>query len=182
MRLVLFVEGTTGSALQALWGEEIPKQLGLLPFDRVVGFTKGHLVAMSNENMKLKHRTSTILVGFDQLLARELDKKTFDCAVVAWDLVPAWDSGSDASACRWKETLLLYEGLARSKVVPEVWSDRARDRLEELRSRAEPSHRSRLPQPAPQTVLGVCMDPEFEGWLLSEAGVKSALGLNPLKK
>lgn len=177
LRLVLFVEGTSGPPLDGLWREEMAAFLGFPPFERIVGIGKNHLVAMSNANLGLRHRTSTVSVGLDSIIANELKKKDFDCAVVAWDLVPAWDSGSDASACRWRDTLLLYEGLARSKHLPAAWRKAAEQRYEELSSRAEPSERKTVPQPAPNTVLSVCMEPEFESMLLHEAGVKEVLGL-----
>lgn len=177
LRVVLFVEGTSGSSLDGLWRMEIPALLKLPRFERVVGFSKHNLVAMSNANMGLKYKTSTVSVGLDEIIARELKLQPFDCAVVAWDLVPAWDSGSDASACRWADTLLLYEGLSRSKRLPTAWRELAEQRFAELKSRATPSQRSSIPCPAPHTVLGVCMEPEFEGMLMDEAGVKAALGL-----
>ncbi|WP_232293564.1 hypothetical protein [Stigmatella aurantiaca] len=178
---MLFAEGTTDSSLERLWGQELPAFLGLAPFDRVVGFSKHHMVAMSKANMSLPHKTSTTSVGLDVILAQELQKKDFDCAIVAWDLVPAWDSGSDATACRWQDTLLLYEGLARSQKLPPLWHQRATERLHDLKSRAQPSDRKFLPRPEPGTVLSVCMEPEFEGLLLDEAGVKAALGLKGKK-
>jgi hypothetical protein len=177
LRLVLFVEGTSGPPLDELWRNEIPALLSLPPFERVVGFSKHNLVAMSNANIGLKHKTSTVSVGLDELIARELRTKPFDCAIVAWDLVPAWDSGSDASACRWEDTLLLYEGLSRSNSLPVAWRERAEQRFKQLKARAIPSHRTSVPRPAPNTVLGVCMEPEFEGMLLDESGVKTVLGL-----
>ncbi|MDC0711469.1 hypothetical protein POL68_23560 [Stigmatella sp. ncwal1] len=181
LRLALFAEGTTDPSLDKLWGEEIPKFLGLAPFDRVIGFSKHHMVAMSKANMSLKFKTSTLSVGLDVILAQELQKKDFDCAVVAWDLVPAWDSGSDATACRWQDTLLLYEGLARSQKLPPLWHQRATERFHELKARPKPSDRKALPRPEPGMVLSVCMEPEFEGLLLDEAGVKAALGLKGKK-
>lgn len=177
LRLVLFVEGTSGKPLNDLWSRGVSRLLGLLPFERVVGIGKRHLVAMSNANMKLKHRTSAVSVGIDALIKRELDRQDFDCAVVAWDLVPPWDSGSDASACRWQETLLLYEGLARSEQLPLPWREQAQRRFDELIAREKPSLRPGVPRPAAHTVLSVCMEPEFEGLFLDEAGVKAVLGL-----
>lgn len=177
LRLVLFVEGTSDPSLDGLWRDAIPVLLSIQPFERVVGFSKHNLVAMSKANMGLKYKTSTVSVGLDELIARELKKKPFDCAVVAWDLVPAWDSGSDPSACRWEDTLLLYEGLSRSKSLPVAWCECAEQRFNELKARAAPSDRTSIPRPAPNTVLGVCMEPEFEGLLMDETGVKAALGL-----
>jgi hypothetical protein len=177
LKLALFAEGTADPSLDKLWGDEIPRFLGLAPFDRVIGFSKHHMVAMSNANMNLKHSTSTTSVGLDIILAQELQRKEFDCAVVAWDLVPAWDSGSDATACRWHDTLLLYEGLARSRALPTLWRQQASERLRELTSRAKPSDRKAFPHPAPGMVLGLCMEPEFEGLLLDETGIKAALGI-----
>jgi hypothetical protein len=175
-RLVLFAEGTSGTSLDHLWHEQMRVLLDLPAFERVVGIGKNHLVAMSNANMRLKYKTSTVSVGLDEIIAAELKERPFDCAVVAWDLVPPWDSGSDASACRWEETLLLYEGLARSKHLPEPWRAAAEERFKELKSREVP-RQSAIPKPALHTVLAVCMASEFEGVLLHESGVKAALGL-----
>jgi hypothetical protein len=177
LRVVLFVEGTSGPALEGLWGNEIAQLLSIPSFERVVGFSKHNMVAMSNANIGLKHKTSTISVGLDVLIARELTVKPFDCAVVAWDLVPSWDSGTDASACRWKDTLLLYEGLSRSERLPVEWRMRAEQRFKELNARDIPSRRLAISRPAPFAVLGICMEPEFEGMLMDEAGVKAILGL-----
>jgi hypothetical protein len=174
---VLFVEGTWGQSLDQLWREHLRALLKLPAFERIVGFSKHNLVAMSNANMQLANKTSTVSLGLDEIISCELKKKPFDCAVVAWDLVPAWDSGSDASACRWEDTLLLYGGLSRSKSLPEPWRESAEQRIKDLLSRKSPSQRRSIPRPESHAVLSVCMEPEFEGVLLHEAGVKAALGL-----
>jgi hypothetical protein len=174
---VLFVEGSAGPSLDRLWRERIPVLFRLHPFERVVGISKHHLVAMTNANLGLKHRTSTISLGLDALIARELQAKPFDCAVVAWDLVPPWDSSADAQACLREEALLLYGGLSRSQVLPESWRQNAERRHQEIQAHKRKMLSAGPPRPAPNEVLTVCMEPEFEGLLLHEAGVRSVLGV-----
>lgn len=112
----------------------------------------------------------------DQLMVRVLARHPFDVAVVAWDLVPAWNPRE--SFCRWIETVDLYRFLSASPDLPEIWSEKARQRLRDLSERAAPSARQRIPRLEPGMVLPVCMEPLFEGLLVQdERAVKRALGV-----
>jgi hypothetical protein len=112
----------------------------------------------------------------DQLMARVLHRSPFDAAVIAWDLVPAWNPTGEY--CRWQETLDFYRYLSLSDGLPEPWRQRAGDRLAELESRGEPAARMQPPRLARHTILALCMEPMFEGLLVQdEAAIKRALGL-----
>lgn len=112
----------------------------------------------------------------DQLMARVLARAPFDVAVIAWDLVPAWNP--HGRFCRWKETVDLYRFLSDSGELPEIWREKAEQRFRELSGRTAPSERRRLPRLEVGMILPVCMEPVFEGLLVQdEAAVKRVLGL-----
>src|SRR3989442_108223 len=103
-RIVLFVEGSSAPArrgrdpLATIWQDLLVNFLGLLSFERVVPISKTNLVAMNPDTPR-----SGRAVPLDELIARELEREAFEVAVVAWDLVPAWNPESEL--CRWTETL-----------------------------------------------------------------------------
>lgn len=112
----------------------------------------------------------------DQLMARVLARDPFDVAVIAWDLVPAWNPQEEY--CRWVETCDLYRFLAESDCLPDLWRELARRRFEDLSQRPAPSARQRLPPLERGMVLPVCMEPVFEGMLTQdEQTVRRVLGI-----
>lgn len=181
LRVALFVEGgasppaprQTSSALELMWNDHLPRALGLRAFSSVIPISKKHLVAMDPANPAMSGAGEAL----DALMVRTLNRSPFDAAVVAWDLVPAWNA--DAGYCRWRETLDLYCHLSRREVLPAPWREQAGRRLQELQGRPVPSARLRSPKLEQHQVLPLCMDPVFESLLLQdEAAVKRALGLN----
>jgi hypothetical protein len=112
----------------------------------------------------------------DQLMTRVLARDPFDIAVIAWDLVPAWNP--QGTFCRWNETVDLYRFLGASRDLPDLWREKAQQRFVELSGRPEPGARRRVPSLEPGVVLPVCMEPLFEGLLVQDEGaVKRALGV-----
>jgi hypothetical protein len=178
-KIALFVEGSPSpptkrgrEILDVIWNERLGKSLDLPPFDRIVPISKTHLVAMDPANPPMSGAGERL----DQLMARVLARKPFDVAVVAWDLVPAWNPKEEF--CRWRETVNLYRFLSDSRALPEIWREKARQRFQDLSSRRVPSARQHLPPLEPCMVLPICMEPVFEGLLVqNEGAVKRALGL-----
>lgn len=179
LRIALFVEGSLtppparGSRpLERIWKDCLGAELGLLPFEPIVPISKRHLVAMDPRNPPMSGSGEAL----DQLMKRVLERTPFDVAVVAWDLVPAWDP--ERGYCRWEETVDLYRFLAQSNDLPEIWKRQAARRFEDLQGRQAPSARSGLPPLEPGMVLPICMEPMFEGLLVQdEAAVKRVLGV-----
>jgi len=171
LQIALFVEGTTTSpssssrhALEAVWNELLPGFLGTRSFVRIFGISKCVLIAMDPANPPRSGNGE----AFDALLARMLKRYPFDAALVAWDLHPKWN-GMDRY-CRWEETLNLYRFLAQSRDadLPQVWKEKARQRYEELASRAEPDARVRVPHLEKGMVLPLCMYPMFEALITQD--------------
>lgn len=113
LRIALFVEGSLSpptkrrkDALDVIWNEHLGKSLGLPLFDPIIPISKTHLVAMDPANPPMSGAGERL----DQLIARVLANKGFDVAVVAWDLVPAWNPHGEF--CRWIETKDLYSSAA----------------------------------------------------------------------
>jgi hypothetical protein len=179
LRIALFAEGSESpptkrgrQVLEKLWNDGLGRALNLRRFDLVVPISKTHLVAMDPSNPPMSGAGERL----DQLLERTLKKNPFDVAVVAWDLVPAWNPKGEF--CRWVETIDLYRFLAKSDCLPEIWQEGARQRYQELSQRATPGSRKRLPPLKPGMVLPVCMEPVFEGILVRDEGaVRRALGV-----
>ncbi len=181
LKVALFVEGgpspppprATQSALESIWNEVLPGALGLRAFSMVVPISKKHLVAMDPSNPPMSGAGE----GLDQLMGRTLKRSPFDAAVIAWDLVPAWNP--EETYCRWQETLDLYRYLSERDGLPSEWSAQAKRRLSELNGRAKPSARLRPPQLQRHSVLALCMDPMFETLLIQdEKAAKRAFGLS----
>ncbi|MFY9821837.1 MAG: hypothetical protein WAM82_10675 [Thermoanaerobaculia bacterium] len=179
LRLALFAEGSETpptargrQALEVLWNDRLGEALGLPRFDSVVPISKTHLVAMDPANPPMSGAGERL----DQLMERSLRRNPFDIAVVAWDLVPAWNP--EGIFCRWIETLDLYRFLADSVCLPEIWRVNARHRFQELSQRPAPGDRRQPPPLEPGMILPVCMEPVFEGFLVQdERAVRRALGV-----
>jgi hypothetical protein len=158
--------------LEAIWNDDLGRALELPRFDLVVPISRTHLIAMDPRNPPMSGAGER----FDQLIQRILRQTPFDIAVVAWDLVPAWNP--EEEFCRWLETLDLYRFLAESDCLPDLWRESARRRFQELSRRSAPGDRTRLPPLEPGMVLPVCMEPVFEGILIQdERAVRRALDL-----
>jgi hypothetical protein len=176
---VLFVEGSSypsirqeRTALERIWNDHLINVAGIPAFSEVYPISKKHLIAMDPAAPQMSGAAERL----DQLMARKLVAHPFEVAVVAWDLVPDWNSSGEY--CRWLETIRLYEGLSESEVLPDLWRNSARRRLEELRSRPTPSARRQLPLYRPGMVYAVCMDPMFEALLTeSDLVARRALGV-----
>jgi hypothetical protein len=158
--------------LEAIWRDCLGEALQIRRFNLIVPISKKHLVAMDSR----KPRMSGGGEALDQLMVRTLKRTPFDAAVVAWDLVPAWNP--EGRFCRWDETLDLYRFLAASATLPALWKEQAARRYSELRGRSVPSERTGPPQLEKGMVLPVCMEPMFEGLLVEDEGaVRRALGV-----
>lgn len=177
LRMALFVEGSEAPpsprkelpALHRIWNG-LAESLGLRCFDPIIPISKKHLVAMDPSLPKMSGSAEPL----DQLMARTLRRAPFDAAIIAWDLVPAWNT--DASYCRWQETLDLYRYLAASEALSGPWVRCAERRLAELEGRDRPSLRDGVPTREPGAVLALCMEPMFEGLLtVDEAAIRRAV-------
>jgi hypothetical protein len=176
-RLALFVEGSVARPLEAIWRDCLGEALSLRRFDPIVPINKKHLVAMDPR----KPRMSGGGEALDQLMVRVMKRTPFDAAVVAWDLVPAWNP--EGAFCRWDETLDLYRFLSESRTLPRLWKDRAAERFAEMQGRASPGDRSGPPRLIEGMVLPVCMEPMFEALLAQdEAAVRRALAIRKTPK
>lgn len=178
LRVVLFVEGSASGPrkrgqdpFERIWNEHLVKALEWTSFSTVVPISKKHLVAMDPANPPMSGAGEAL----DELMVRHLERQPFDVAVVAWDLVPAWNP-DERAFCRWRETLDLYRFLAQREKLPEPWIRRADERFQELSTRTTPASRTGLPRLVPGTVLPVCMEPMFEALLTGdESAVRRAL-------
>src|SRR5690606_920875 len=95
MKVALFVEGGAAPVqnrrdppLQKIW-DQLTRVLQCEAIALLVPISKKNLVAMDPAEPK----SSGAGEALDQLMARHLDQTPFDAAIVAWDLVPAWDPG-----------------------------------------------------------------------------------------
>jgi hypothetical protein len=181
LRIALFVEGSFSPPpprgqqrpLDRIWNEDLKEALDLRPFALIVPISKRHLVAMDPRNPPMSGAGEPL----DALIARMLRRNPFDVAVIAWDLVPAWNP--EDAFCRWHETLDLYRFLAASTELPDLWKRKAAERYEALSERQIPSRRAAPPSLESGMVLPVCMDPMFESLLsYDEAAIKRALGIS----
>jgi hypothetical protein len=146
--------------------------LSLRRFEPIVPINKKHLVAMDPR----KPRMSGGGEALDQLMVRRMKREPFDAAVVAWDLVPAWNP--EGAYCRWDETVDFYRFLADSGSLPQLWKKQAASRYADLQSRPKPAERSGPPKLEHGMTLAVCMEPMFEGLLVqNEAAVRRVLKL-----
>jgi hypothetical protein len=178
LRVALFVEGSESPplrgvrSLESIWNEHLPGALGLRVFSSVVPISKKHLVAMDPDNPPMSGAGERL----DQLMVRMLRRHPFDAAVIAWDLVPAWNP--QGTYCRWQETLSLHRHLSESAYLPATWKAQAARRLADLEGRRAPAARKQPPRLTRDVILALCMEPMFEGLLVQdEAAVKRALGL-----
>ncbi len=180
-RIALFVEGSLSPPpprgqdrpLDRIWNETLREALDLRRFELIVPISKKHLVAMDPRNPPMSGASEPL----DALIARMLRKDSFDIALVAWDLVPAWNPEGDF--CRWEETLNLYRFLAHSQELPQLWKEQAARRYDSLARRPSPRQRPSPPPLEPGMVLPVCMEPMFESLLVQdESALKRALGLS----
>jgi hypothetical protein len=178
LSVALFVEGSHATPparglppLESIWGH-LRDALGLVSFSRIIPISKKHLVAMDPDQPRMSGAGEAL----DQLMARVLEQHPFQAAVVAWDLVPAWNP--EGEFCRWDETLRLYRFLAQSARLPALWQHKARTRHVELSQRAHPGARTAPPALEEGAVLTVCMEPMFESLLVQkESAVRRALGV-----
>jgi hypothetical protein len=172
----MFVEGTRqppGSRrrdpLTSIWQDILPAAVSLVPVDRVVPISKRDIAAM---NPALPRSGSAI--PLDEIMALELSRNRFDVAVIAWDLVPAWDPS--VSPCRYGECKEMYRWLSSSRALPELWRARAQARWSELESRSSPDARRGVQGLRNGEVMTVCMTPTFEDLLLvCERAIRRAL-------
>jgi hypothetical protein len=179
-RIALFVEGSDAppaprgqKPLEQLWNRTLRDALGIARFEVIVPISKKHIIAMDPQMPVMSGRGEPL----DAMMTRVMQTRPFDAAVVAWDLVPDWNSTGDY--CRHEETLNFYRLLSRSKHLPRAWQNAARARHRQLRGKSADS-----PSPlGPGVALAVCMEPMFEGLLTqSEPAIRRALGLRKRPK
>lgn len=183
LKVALFVEGSTSPptprglpAIERIWNELIADVVGAPRFDPIVPISKKHIVALDPRHPKMSGAGEPL----DQLMRRKLAQTSFDAAVVAWDLVPAWNP--QGAYCRWEETVDFYRLLAASTVLPEPWVVEAQKRFDDLSTRPGNSDRPPRPWLRRHVVVAVCMDPMFEGVLVQdEKALRRALNLDGSK-
>jgi hypothetical protein len=177
MKRALFVEGpneplSSSHPFVRLWQQAILANLNLPAFDFIYPINKKFLISMRPGAPKISGASLKLDVFIEQ--KRRADN--FDCAVVAWDLVPGWFGGI-GQLCRWNETLEFYQGMARSEVLPPTWTNFAEARVADLIERPEPGARPAITRLAPGAVLAICMDTVFESLVASdEKAVRELLG------
>jgi len=146
--------------------------LGIQAFDPVVPISKKHVVAMDPRNPAMSGAGEAL----DQLVVRTLKRSTFDAAVVAWNLVPAWNPKDDF--CRWQETVDFYRLLEESEVLPRVWRQKAGVRHRALIRQHDEGARRVRRKLSKHMLLALCMEPMFEGLLVqSEPAIRRAFGI-----
>lgn len=181
MRVALFVEGSAPHGPKdhctRLWNDTLLPALGLAPVSHIVPIGKDAITRL------LGLRASSSARALDDRINETIkiygldDEK--DALIVAWDLEPV-DKGQ--TRCAWREKLGLYRGLADSKqllLCGTAWARDAASRaaaLEGLKGQPpDGASRSRL---VPGSVLGVCMEPMFEGLLAHDGrAIRQAMGL-----
>lgn len=182
MLRALFVEGPDEPLNEShpfirLWQQSILENLGLPKFDFIYPINKKFLISMRPGAPKISGASLKLDVFIEQ--KRKVDK--FDCAVVAWDLVPGWYGGV-GQLCRWAETLEFYSGIARSEALPKSWTTFAETRVADLSGRSSPSARPSITKLTPGSILAVCMDTVFESLITSdEKAVREVLGCHGKK-
>lgn len=180
LKTVLFVEGTRQAPgtdwLTRTWNDLVCGEIGAPPFWKVVGISKAEIVGLSPEVRNL----SSVSEPFDMHLARLYRREPFDSVVVAWDLIPKWNT--HAKSCRWQETLEFYRQMATSEFVPDIFRTGLRDRSRELHARPAPSARSRPVRLGKGSILTVIMEPMFEILFAEERVVRKALGTTNQKR
>jgi len=171
MQVALFVEGSEApprrrgkAPLEQIWTDDLGEVLDLHEFDPIIPISKKHLVAMDPEKPKMSGAGEAL----DQMIVRYLAKSPFEAAVVAWDLVPAWNP--EGKFCRFNETLNLYRFLADSQYLPCLWVEQAGRRYRDLSSRPSPGERESPPSLVAGMVLALCMEPMFETILVQDEG------------
>lgn len=177
MKTALFAEGPQEildeeHPFVRLWQDAVLGNLNLPKFDFVYAINKKYLISMRPNAPKM----SGASLKLDEFIERKRIVDNFDCAVVAWDLVPGW-AGGVGGLCRWEETVEFYKGIASSTALPAAWANYAKTREKDLTSRRSPSQRTQLTKLAPNAILAVCMDTMFESLIVAdEQAVKKALG------
>lgn len=176
MRLAFFVEGSNspiGSkpTLLEVWSE-ICASLGVLLPTEVFPIDKRFLVAMDPSSPPMSGNAE----GLDDLLLRMFQRKPFDAALVLWDLCPPWLP--EAALCRWKETISLYAHMEQRHRLPAPFQSWVSQRHHELTHRPSAKQRRAPVKLTDGAIVPVCMEPEFESWLLQdEAALRAVLGL-----
>lgn len=178
MHAVLFVEGSRGvknrlgDPFEAIWQEHLAEFVKPAVIDRVVPISKKDIVALDEQTRD--QLSGTGAVPLDERIKVELEKQSFDVAVIVWDLQPPWDR--NARPCRVEETIRLYKSLSESDALPDVWRTNAGDRHAKLTELGEGKVWNAL-KPLRHSVFAVCMEPTFESLLLCcEQTVQRALG------
>lgn len=181
MGVALFVEGSVPHGPRdhcaRLWNETLLPALGRAPVTCIVPIGKDAITRLRNL------RASTSAPGLDARIVDSITRHGLDPArdalVIAWDLEPV-DRGQPR--CAWHEKLGVYRGLAGSSL-PGLqntpWARSAAARAEALdRCRGRPPTGQSRSVVGPGTVLGVCMEPMFEGLLAHDGrAVRRAMGL-----
>lgn len=182
MKVVLFVEGSAPHGPKdhcaRLWNHTLLPALGRAPADVIVPIGKDSITIM------LGLRASSAAPGLDtrivEVIRRHQIDPERDALVIAWDLEPV-DKGRPR--CAWHEKLGLYRGIAESPLPGlqnTAWVRSAAAQMARIEQFGgvppEGLNRSRL---RPGTVLGICMEPMFEGLLAQDGrAVRRAMDLS----
>lgn len=164
VQVALFVEGSEVPAparrappLEVIWQIHLATAADVPRFDHVIPISKKHLVAMDPEQPPMSGCSEPL----DALIERQRKLRGFDAAVVAWDLVPAWNPAGDF--CRRAEVIAFYRHLAASPHLPSYWCKQAASRVTSVESQTN----ARRPLTA-GIVLALCMEPMFEALLCGD--------------
>jgi len=177
MRRILVVEGSdhmsprqAKSNLKVLW-DEFCDCLALPRFDQVVPISKRCIADLSDRDAQAALD--------DELLRLNLGQPDH-ALLLAWDSKPPWASVlSGNKACRYRETVALYQALDERARVPAALRPQIAARRKDFESRQTASHKiSPSTRLVAGSLLALCMDPQFESLFEEEDIVKAALGLS----
>ena len=175
MKVAVFVEGGFEpprrggvTPLEELWLKTLLPQVGCTADCLLIPISKKTIVALDPAQPKM----SGAAEAFDQLFVRTLQKTAFDRAIVAWDLVPAWNPG--VTGCRRSEVLDFFRYMASSTCLAAGWKQYCHSKYQSLMV-----NHSVVPPPALKAgeIGVVVMEPMFEDILVqSEAGFRTVVG------
>lgn len=182
MKVALFVEGSVPHGPKdhcaRLWNHTLLPALERAPVACIIPIGKDAITRL------LGLRASSSAPGLDARIVEAITRDNLDperdALVIAWDLEPV-DRGQPR--CAWHEKLGLYRGLANSSLAPlanSAWARSAAARATALAKRKDhPPERLNRSTLRPGTVLGLCMEPMFEGLLTHDGrAVRRAMGLS----
>lgn len=196
MQIALFVEGSGPVGVRSreqdppserardrdhlsyLWNECLLDALGRVPVKPIIPIGKDAISRL--RGLTTSTSTSGLDARIDQARKSHALDPERDAIVIAWDLVPI---DPNQRRCPWDEKVGLYRGLAESEIMcknAEPWARSAKQQAETLLAlKGQEPRAESVRRVVPGSVLGLCMEPMFEG-LLTRNGraIRTAFGLS----